>query len=76
MKNKVKAISLIISLSFSIFCFCYLNFETPVPIDPSSMPPISESVAEADSKSKEILLPDLRFVERVSDFAIRLFKAL
>ena len=77
MKNKLTTISLISTLSFSVFCFCYLN-SSALTIDesPSHQVALTESTIDAESESHEILLPDLRAVESIHQFVIRLFKAL
>jgi len=77
MKNKIQTSSLILFLCLSVFCFCYLNFgaANTTPITPE-LPTISESVIETEPETSEILLPDLRFVERSTEFLGRLFRAL
>jgi hypothetical protein len=76
MNNRIKSTGLFLTLCFSVFCFCYLNSEAAVPVHSAEMQEITESVSETDTKTNEVLLPDLRLVESVSQFAIRLFRAL
>lgn len=77
MKNYIKATSLISILSFSVFCFCYLNFsDASINTNDNKLPIISESIIDTEPETNEILLPDLRLVESASQFVGRLFKAL
>lgn len=75
MNKTIKTTALVLSISFSVFCFCYLdsvNVITPNVVTVQVL--TTEQLNTTEAEKSEIFFPDLQFVERTSKLATRILK--
>jgi hypothetical protein len=72
MKKNLYILSIALMLSFSMFCFLYLNSQEPVAHQSENKQLVSSEVNP--SEEDEIYFPDLAVVEKLSVFISKMWK--
>jgi len=76
MKNILRTTAITLALSFSIYCFCYINTQDFTGSEPLTNVELKiEDLEETDQKN-ETYFPDLAVVEKIANLFTKILKVI